>query len=44
MSITYGPLVGIMVLFIWFNLSSMMILIGAEIISVYNTLDNKLKN
>lgn len=44
MSITYGPLVGIMVLFIWFNLSSMMILIGAEIISVYDTLNNKLKN
>lgn len=42
MSITYGPLVGIMVLFIWFYLSSLIMLLGAQIVSVYSLMDKKL--
>lgn len=36
MSITYGPLVGVFALFIWINLSSMIILVAAEITANYD--------
>lgn len=36
MNVTYGPLVGIMALFIWLNLSSMIILFVSEFIAIFD--------
>ncbi|MGO4988086.1 YihY/virulence factor BrkB family protein [Gallicola sp. Sow4_E12] len=36
MSVTYGPLVGIMALFIWLNLSSLALLFTSEFVALYD--------
>lgn len=38
MSVTYGPLVGIMALFIWLNLSSLTLLFTSEFVALYDRL------